>query len=144
MLGDYSSYLSTPATYILTKRDTMIFDHIVLSVTNLANSKLFYSKALSALGMPFIREEDGCIGFGSHGKPSLWLYEDNHPHKPMHIAFIAPNRMSVDAFHLAALAAGGKDNGAPGLRPQYHHDYYGAFIIDPDGHNIEAVYRQPE
>jgi len=122
----------------------MIFDHIVLSVSNLEMSKHLYSHALSALGMAFIREDDGCIGFGSHGKPSLWLYEDSLPHKPMHIAFIAQDRKSVDAFHQAALAAGGKDNGAPGLRPQYHQDYYGAFIIDPDGHNIEAVCRQPE
>ena len=79
------------------------------------------------------------VGLGRGGKPQLWLSQGEPPVSPLHIAFAARNRAEVDAFHAAALAAGGKDNGAPGLRPHYHPNYYGAFAIDPDGHNIEAV-----
>lgn len=121
----------------------MIFDHIVLSVSNLEKSTLFYSKALAPLGTVFIREDEGCSGFGSNGKPSFWICDDSTTQKPMHIAFIAVDRKSVDAFHEAAVTAGGVDNGAPGIREQYHPSYYGAYVIDPDGHNIEAVCRKP-
>lgn len=122
----------------------MIFDHIVLIISNNKKSKIFYEKALSPLGIQFVREDDDCIGFGTNGKPSLWLCEENNIQKPMHIAFVAESRKAVDAFHAGAIAAGGKDNGAPGIRENYHPDYYGAYVIDPDGHNIEAVCRKSE
>lgn len=94
--------------------------------------------------MELVKEEDGGAGFGANGKPSFWIFDDSEPQKPMHIAFIAPNRKAVDGFHQEALKAGGKDNGAPGLRVHYQPHYYGAFIFDPDGHNIEAVCRKDE
>jgi predicted lactoylglutathione lyase len=84
------------------------------------------------------------VGLGRHGKPSLWLSESSEKPSRLHIAITARNRAEVDAFYAAALAAGGKDNGPPGLRPHYHPDYYGAFVIGPDGHNIEAVCHQHE
>jgi catechol 2,3-dioxygenase-like lactoylglutathione lyase family enzyme len=119
----------------------MIFDHIVLIVSNYQKSKHFYSHALSPLDISFIREEDNCAGFGSQNKPSLWIAQEENVQKPMHIAFIAPDRASVDAFYAEALAAGGRDNGKPGIRDNYSPNYYAAFVIDPDGHNIEAVCR---
>jgi len=119
----------------------VIFDHIVLNVTNTKISKRFYLKALAPLGITLIREEDSCVGFGVNGKPSFWICNDGEIQRPMHIAFVAPNRKSIDEFHAAAVLVGGKDNGKPGLREQYHPNYYGAFVLDPDGHNIEAVYR---
>jgi catechol 2,3-dioxygenase-like lactoylglutathione lyase family enzyme len=82
-------------------------------------------------------------GFGVGGKPDLWIGGEGGLQRPIHIAIAAPNRTAVDAFHRAALAAGGKDNGAPGLRPHYHPNYYAAFVLDPDGHNIEAVSHAP-
>jgi catechol 2,3-dioxygenase-like lactoylglutathione lyase family enzyme len=82
-------------------------------------------------------------GFGVGGKPDLWIGGEGGLQRPIHIAIAAPNRTAVDAFHRAALAAGGKDNGAPGLRPHYHPNYYAAFVLDPDGHNIEAVCHAP-
>jgi predicted lactoylglutathione lyase len=81
---------------------------------------------------------------GKNNKPSLWLHESKEKPAQLHLAFAADNRRQVDAFHEAALAAGGKDNGQPGLRPHYHANYYGAFVIDPDGHNVEAVCHGPE
>lgn len=122
----------------------MIFDHIVLIVSDSNTSKHFYSNALLPLGIQLIREEDGCVGFGTHGKPSLWICQEPNVQKPMHIAFIAENRKTVDEFHRAAISAGGKDNGAPGIRAHYHQPYYAAFVIDLDGHNIEAVCRKVE
>jgi catechol 2,3-dioxygenase-like lactoylglutathione lyase family enzyme len=85
----------------------------------------------------------GVVGFGVEGKPSFWIGERERS-GPLHVAFAAPDRATVDAFHEAALAAGGSDNGAPGLRPQYHPSYYGAFVLDPDGINVEAVTHRPE
>lgn len=122
----------------------MIFDHIVLIISDADKSKNFYLNALSPLGIKLIREDDGCIGFGTQNKPSFWICKEDNVQKPMHIAFIAENRKAVNEFHKAALKAGGKDNGAPGIRANYHPHYYGAFVIDPDGHNIEAVCRNPE
>lgn len=119
----------------------MIFDHIVLSVRDIAKSKEFYSTALLPIGIMLIREVDGCVGYGNNNKPSLWICSDPIIQHPMHIAFVAPDRKAIDLFHVAALSAGGKDNGKPGIREQYHADYYAAYIIDPDGHNIEAVCR---
>jgi len=84
------------------------------------------------------------VGMGQNNKPALWLYETKERPAHLHLAFTAEGRKQVDEFYRAAMAAGGKDNGAPGLRPHYHANYYGAFVIDPDGHNVEAVCHKPE
>ena len=121
-----------------------MFDHIGLGVSSFAASKAFFLAALEPLGVGIVMEGEHGLGIGSHGKPSLWLYETADKPAPLHLAFTAANRQQVQAFHRAALAAGGQDNGAPGLRPHYHPDYYGAFVIGPDGHNVEAVCHRPE
>jgi len=120
----------------------MIFDHIVLAVSNQKKSKEFYLRALTPLGISFVRDDVECSGFGTSNKPSFWICEENPVQKPMHIAFIAENRKAVDAFYEAAIIAGGKNNGEPGIRNHYNPNYYSAYIIDPDGHNIEAVCRK--
>jgi catechol 2,3-dioxygenase-like lactoylglutathione lyase family enzyme len=120
----------------------VIFDHIVLIVTDTEKSKQFYAEALAPLGIALIKEEDGCVGFGTNGKPSLWICNDDEIQNPMHIAFVAPDHKSIDEFYVAALSTGGRDNGKPGLREHYQPNYYSAFVLDPDGHNIEAVYRK--
>lgn len=122
----------------------MIIDHIGFSVSNSERSNEFYSKALAPLGIVKTMEVEGWTGFGKNGKPELWFGKGDTPQLPMHIAFTAENRKQVDQFYEAALAAGGKDNGTPGIREIYHPNYYGAFVIDPDGHNIEAVCHNPE
>ena len=116
-----------------------MFDHIGFRVRDVEASRKFYLAALTPLGVGVAMEGPYGVGLGRSGKPQLWLSQGEPPVSPLHIAFAARNRAEVDAFHAAALAAGGKDNGAPGLRPHYHPNYYGAFAIDPDGHNIEAV-----
>ena len=121
-----------------------MFDHIGLGVGDLAASKAFFLQALQPLGVVVAMEGPYGVGLGQNGKPSLWLYETSDKPTPLHLAFAAANRAQVDAFHAAALAAGGKDNGAPGLRPHYHPNYYGAFVIGPDGHNVEAVCHKPQ
>jgi catechol 2,3-dioxygenase-like lactoylglutathione lyase family enzyme len=120
-----------------------MFDHIGLSVSNMAESKAFYLKALKPLNAALVMEGPYGVGIGPNRKPSLWLSEAKEPPTHLHLAFTADSREQVDAFYRAALEAGGKDNGAPGLRPIYHPDYYGAFVIGPDGHNIEAVCHKP-
>ena len=128
-----------------------MLDHMGLSVSDIQRSKAFYSAALGAIGyellMDFPAEVTGSTafaGFGEPPKPDLWIGQ-GEPNKPaIHVAFRVDSRVAVDAFYKAALAAGGRDNGAPGLRPHYHPNYYGAFVLDPDGHNIEAVCHQPE
>ncbi len=120
-----------------------MFDHLGFGVTNLAESKAFFLQALAPLGVTVAMEGPYGIGLGRNGKPSLWLHEASGTPAPLHIAITADTRAAVDAFHRAALAAGGRDNGAPGLRPHYHANYYGAFVIGPDGHNVEAVCHQP-
>lgn len=117
----------------------MIIDHIGMAVADTEKSKAFYAQALAPLGITQIMEIEGWVGFGRDGKPEFWFGEHEQAHQPMHIAFLAENRQQVDDFYQAALAAGGKDNGAPGVREIYHPNYYGAFVFDPDGHNIEAV-----
>jgi catechol 2,3-dioxygenase-like lactoylglutathione lyase family enzyme len=115
-----------------------MFDHIMLKVKDLKASKRFYTAALAPLGFAVEYEGDGMAGFGPKGAPALWLAQ-GEPNGPVHVAFVAKERDAVKAFHAAALPAGGKDNGKPGLRPEYHANYYGGFVKDPDGNNIEAV-----
>ena len=117
----------------------MIIDHIGMAVSDYERSKAFYSKALAPLGIELITEVQGWAGFGKYGKPEFWFGVHEVAQNPMHIAFSASTREAVDLFYDAAMQAGAKDNGKPGLREIYHPNYYGAFVIDPDGHNIEAV-----
>jgi predicted lactoylglutathione lyase len=126
-------------------------DHIGLSVSDFAGAKAFYAAALSPLGisvqMEFSKEVTGNVdvaGFGAAGKPFFWLAGAGKTTPAVHIAFAAGSRAEVDAFYKAAIAAGGKDNGAPGIREQYHPAYYGAFVLDADGNNIEAVCHMAE
>jgi len=121
-----------------------MFDHLGFGVTNLAESKAFFLKALQPLGVAVAVEGPYGVGMGQSNKPSLWLSETKEHPAHLHLAFTAQNRKQVDEFYKAALAAGGKDNGAPGLRPHYHANYYGAFVIGPDGHNVEAACHKPE
>lgn len=133
-----------------------MLDHIGLPVSDFARSRAFYGAALAPLGLSLVMEvsaeETGSAahaGFGQGGKPFFWIgssagsIAQAAPESHVHVAFAAESRAQVDAFHAAALAAGGRDNGPPGLRPHYHPHYYGAFILDPDGHNIEAVCHLP-
>ncbi len=126
----------------------VIIDHLGVIVSDYDSAKAFYSAALAPLGVKVMMEfptEDGgrTCGLG-RDKPILWLSPGGPTAPHLHIAFSAGSRAEVDAFYAAAIAAGAKDNGAPGLRPLYHPDYYGAFVIDADGHNIEAVSHRPE
>ena len=128
-----------------------MLDHIGFPVTDLASSRSFYDKALAPLGISMLMqvtpEQAGGsahLGYGSAGKPYFWIGTGGALKGPLHVAFTAPDRKTVDAFYRAALAAGGTDNGAPGLRPHYHPNYYGAFVLSPDGHNVEAVCHRPE
>jgi catechol 2,3-dioxygenase-like lactoylglutathione lyase family enzyme len=126
-----------------------MIDHIGFPVSDYARSKAFYEKALAPLGyamiMEFAETTSGspAVGFGRDGKPDFWIGGEGGLQGVLHVAIAADNRPMVDAFYRAALAAGGKDNGAPGLRPHYHPNYYGAFVLDPDGHNVEAVCHRP-
>ena len=120
-----------------------MIDHVNLGVADVAASRAFYERALAPLGYAVIMDMPWGVGLGRDGKPDLFV-SDRPPSGPMHLAFAAEDRAAVDAFHEAALAAGASDNGAPGLRPQYHPSYYGAFAIDPDGNNVEAVSHRPE
>ncbi len=122
-----------------------MFDHVVIGVRDYAASKAFFLKALEPLGVTDVSE--GPLGVElcrSDNESSFCIrrIEEKHP-VPLHLAFRAKSHAQVEAFYRAALAAGGKDNGAPGLRPQYHGHYYAAFVIDPDGHNVEAVCHEP-
>ncbi|WP_374567489.1 VOC family protein [Ideonella sp.] len=124
-----------------------MFDHVKFGVSNFAASKAFYLQALEPLGVSVVSE--GAPAYGvefsqPQGTVSLCLFQTEEKPAHLHLAFVAESRQQVDAFHRAALAAGGKDHGAPGLRPHYHANYYAAFVIDPDGHNIEAVCHKPE
>lgn len=116
-----------------------MIDHLTLTVSDLARSRAFYTKALAPLGYAFRMEFGQFVGFGDSAKPYFWLKQGDPPTQPMHIAFMAIGRAAVAAFHAAALEAGAADNGPPGLREHYHPSYYAAFVIDPDGHPIEAV-----
>lgn len=122
----------------------MILDHIGLGVSDFEKSKEFYIKCLEPLGITLLRKEFDTVGFGKKSKAIFWFGPSNEPAQYVHIAFAAENRAQVDAFYNAAIAAGGKDNGPPGIREKYHPNYYGAFVFDPDGNNIEAVCHRPE
>lgn len=121
-----------------------MIDHTGVNVGDFEASRRFYTTALAPLRYELLLElYDTVAGFGEQGKPDFWIAQ-GEPNTPrVHVAFHADTRQKVDAFYEAALDAGGRDNGAPGLRPQYHSDYYGAFVLDPDGHNIEAVCHTP-
>ena len=126
-----------------------MLDHIGIGVSDFARAKAFYEKALAPLGIAQVMEvsaeqtgDQPAAGFGSDCKPYFWF--GGGAVARAHVAFVAKDRTAVDAFYQAALAAGGRDNGPPGLRPHYHPNYYGAFVLDPDGHNIEAVSHGPE
>jgi catechol 2,3-dioxygenase-like lactoylglutathione lyase family enzyme len=121
-----------------------MFDHIGFGVTDLDASKQFFLEALEPIGVRVVMEGPYGVGLGQNGKPSLWFHEATDKPGPIHLAFAAENREQVDAFYRAAMAAGGKDNGTPGVRSQYHEHYYGAFVISPDGHNVEVVCHRPE
>jgi catechol 2,3-dioxygenase-like lactoylglutathione lyase family enzyme len=120
-----------------------MIDHFTLAVTDLPGAVKFYEKALAPLGYSLLSAFEQYRGFGAAGKASFWLKHAEVASKPMHMAFAAPGRAQVDAFHVAAIAAGASDDGAPGLRADYHPNYYAAFVIDPLGHPIEAVCHAP-
>ena len=122
----------------------MILDHIGLAVRDFGRSSTFFRRALAPLGIETVLEGEGWTMLGRDGKPEFWFGVHGIPPGPVHVAFAAETREQVRAFHRAALAAGGRDNGAPGIRAKYHPNYYGAFVFDPDGHNIEAVCHKPE
>ncbi|OWQ84134.1 lyase [Roseateles aquatilis] len=122
-----------------------MFDHVKFGVSDFAASKTFYAKALAPLGVTIISEGVPSYGveLAATGSTSLCLFQTDEKPAHLHLAFSAETREQVDAFHRAALEAGAKDNGAPGLRPNYHPTYYAAFVIGPDGHNLEAVCHAP-
>jgi len=126
-----------------------MLDHAGFPVSDYARSKAFYLQALAPLGYALVMEvqqhenDAPAAGFGANGKPDLWIGGEGGLQRPIHIAIAAQDRAAVDAFYRATIAAGGKDNGAPGLRPHYHPNYYAAFVLDPDGHNIEVVCHEP-
>jgi catechol 2,3-dioxygenase-like lactoylglutathione lyase family enzyme len=127
-----------------------MIDHIGFPVSDYERSKAFYAKALAPLGYVLVMEVDQAendhraAGFGRNGKPDLWIGGEGGLGAVLHLAIAADDRAAVDAFYRAAIAAGGADNGPPGLRPHYHPNYYAAFARDPDGHNLEAVCHLPE
>ena len=121
-----------------------MIDHLTVTVADMAASRAFYERVLAPLGYSVRMEYMNFIGIGNERKPYLWLKQAAPVTTPQHIAFKAPSREAVDAFHAAALAAGARDDGAPGVRAHYHEHYYGAFVVDPvNGHPIEAVCHAP-
>ncbi|AOY94142.1 glyoxalase [Cupriavidus sp. USMAA2-4] len=127
-----------------------MIDHTGVLVGDFARSRAFYTEALGAIGFLKNMELPASVtghtdmaGFGPPDKPEFWISAGTPNRPPVHVAFRVDSRAAVDAFYRAALAAGGRDNGAPGIRAHYHPDYYGAFVLDPDGHNIEAVCHLP-
>lgn len=128
-----------------------MIDHTGYGVSDFERSKQFYNAALGAIGYALIYEFPASVtghtdvaGYGEDGKPDFWISRGEPNKPPLHIAFRVGDRATVDAFYRAAIAAGGQDNGAPGVRAHYHPNYYGAFVRDPDGHNVEAVCHAPE
>ncbi len=127
-----------------------MIDHIGFAVADMQQARQFYARALQPLGISVLMEvtqemtggHGAHLGFGRADNPFFWIGTGKPAVGGCHVAFAAPDRATVDAFHAAALAAGGRDNGAPGLQPEYHPGYYGAFVLDPDGNNIEAVHHE--
>ena len=121
-----------------------IIDHVGLSVTDFDVAKAFYTAALGTLGIQLLADFEAGgkrhAGYGRDGGPTFWIDSGKRTLGDAHVAFAARSRSEVHAFYTVALAAGGRDNGAPGLRPHYSADYYAAFVLDPDGHNIEAMF----
>ncbi|NQV90732.1 VOC family protein [Candidatus Uhrbacteria bacterium] len=115
-----------------------MIDHMTMSVSNLVQSKAFYDQALAPLGMHCLYEGEGYVGYGVT-RPEFWIAQEEHVSK-VHVAFSAKSEKEVQVFFDAAMDAGGTDNGKPGPRPEYHERYFGAFVLDPDGNNIEAVF----
>src|SRR6266542_2217644 len=116
-----------------------MIDHVTLNVRDLGSCKAFYTEALRPLGYELTMEYPGGCGWGAQGTSDFFLAERGEPSAPVHVALRSPDQQAVDAFHEAAVAAGGRDNGPPGLRRVYHEHYYGAYVLDPEGNNIEAV-----
>ena len=123
-----------------------VLDHVSLRVRDLEASRRFYEAALAPLGFGVLYSDEGGSSFGREsadgGADDFWILQGGAPSTGVHVAFVARSRAAVEAFHRAALQAGGRDNGAPGYRPDYHEGYYGAFVFDPDDNNIEAVYHE--
>ena len=120
-----------------------MFDHIGIGATDLRASKAFFLEALAGLGVGVVMEFPGAVGLGPPNKPAFWLSPADSKPSALHLAFTAQNHAQVDEFYRRAMAAGAKDNGPPGLRPHYHANYYAAFVIGPDGHNVEVVCHRP-
>jgi catechol 2,3-dioxygenase-like lactoylglutathione lyase family enzyme len=116
-----------------------LIDHLALRVRDVRRSRTFYERALEPFGVKVVESSQG-PGFAIEGGGDFWIGEGEPPAAPVHVAFAAADRATVDKFHRAAVEAGGRDNGAPGLRPHYHAGYYAAYVIDPDGNNVEAVF----
>jgi catechol 2,3-dioxygenase-like lactoylglutathione lyase family enzyme len=127
-----------------------MIDHTGISVRDIKKSKAFYTRALAPIGYTLLAEFPGSVtgssdvaGFGVAPRPDFWIASGTSNLPPIHVAFRVENRLLVDEFHKAAMAAGGRDNGGPGVRAHYHPNYYGAFVLDPDGHNVEVVCHNP-
>lgn len=127
-----------------------MIDHTGVVVSDIERSKAFYQSALGAIGYELLAEFPASVtghtdvaGFGENRKPDFWISKGTPNHPSVHVAFRVGSRKVVDDFYRAAMAAGGRDNGQPGIRAHYHPNYYGAFVLDPDGHNIEAVCHEP-
>lgn len=121
-----------------------MIDHVILRVKDFAASRRFYEAALAAVGYTVVMEFPQAVAFGDAGRPEFWIGSGEPTTAAVHLAFRCEDRKTVDAFYERALEAGGRDNGPPGVREQYHPAYYGAFVLDPDGNNIEAVCHEPE
>lgn len=123
-----------------------MIDHVGLNVSDFETSKRFFEQVLEPLGYRVVMDfpEHHAAGFGTNGKPEFWIAARDPRGTGTHVAFVVTDHAAVDAFHAAGLAAGGEDNGAPGMRPHYHETYYAAFVHDPDGNNLEAVCHAPE
>jgi len=121
-----------------------VLDHVTLNVADVEAAKAFYARALAPLGYELTMDFVEGAGFAADRKPDFFLAERGDPSSPVHVAFRSPDRKTVDAFHAAALAAGGQDNGPPGVRRVYHEYYHGAYVLDPEGNNVEAVTHEPE
>ncbi len=121
-----------------------MIDHVILRVKDFTASRRFYDEALAPLGYGVVMEFPGRVAFGDAGWPEFWIGDGEPRTAAVHLAIRARDREAVDAFYRAGVAAGGRDNGPPGIREQYHPTYYGAFLLAPDGNNIEAVCHEPE